>query len=114
MSKLDRYVWDESGADAPLDMPHLSRQTMGDKHIEKEVLAMFLRQMEVVSDQIALADPAVRSELAHALTGAARGIGAFALADCAAALEAHPSDEARIARLSRLAAEVRDFIVELP
>lgn len=119
MSRHYRYVWQDGGEEArahaaPLDMTHLSRQTLGDKHIEKEVLAMFLRQMEVVSGQIATADPAGRRELAHALTGAARGIGAFALADCAAALEADPGDEAEVERLSNLAAEVHDFIAELP
>lgn len=119
MSKLHKHVWHETGEGAPasgmpLDMTHLSRQTMGDKHIEREVLAMFLRQIETVSGEIAMAGPDARRELAHALAGAARGIGAFALADCATALEADPLDETRVAYLSKLSAEVHDFILKLP
>ena len=72
--------------DGPIDLDHLRRMTLGDAALEREVLAMFSAQ----SDQIlgALADlPAQAGELAHTLKGAARAIGAFAVADAAAALE---------------------------
>ncbi|MCO5157126.1 MAG: Hpt domain-containing protein [Aquamicrobium sp.] len=94
----------------PLDLDHLARQTMGDRALEQEVLAMFARQIGTIRDSIANAAPTERARLAHALKGSARGVGAFALADCAACIEDMPDDPARIARLIVLIGEVRDFI----
>ena len=94
----------------PLDLEHLSRQTMGDRALEEEVLAMFARQLGTIRDSIAKADVIERARLAHALKGSARGVGAFALADCAACIEDMPDDPARIARLIALIGEARDFI----
>ena len=97
----------------PLDLQHLSHQTMGDRALEQEVLAMFSRQIGAVRDTIAGADAKERSRLAHALKGSARAVGAFALADCAARIEDMPEDAAQVSRLIELIAAVRDFIAGL-
>jgi len=72
--------------DSPLDLDHLSRMTLGDTELEQEVLAMFAEQAVRLLAAMA-AMPAETGALAHKLTGSARGIGAFAVADAAASLE---------------------------
>jgi HPt (histidine-containing phosphotransfer) domain-containing protein len=44
------------------------------------------------------------------LKGSARGIGAFAVAECASIIENQPEDVRALKRLSTLIEEVRDFI----
>ncbi|MGX8013974.1 Hpt domain-containing protein [Mesorhizobium sp. ORM8.1] len=94
----------------PVDLAHLARQTMGDRELEREVLAMFVHQSLSVRDQIVDADVRQRVLLAHGLKGSARGIGAFAVADCAAIIEGQPDDTRALKKLSTLIEEVRDFI----
>ena len=88
---LQRMDWMPSPPLAPLDNPldldHLARMTLGDAELEREVLAMFAEQSQrLVSAMAAL--PADAGALAHKLKGSARGIGAFAVAEAAAELEA--------------------------
>ncbi|AZO14466.1 Hpt domain-containing protein [Mesorhizobium sp. M2A.F.Ca.ET.043.05.1.1] len=94
----------------PVDLGHLARQTMGDRDLEREVLALFVQQSLNVRDQIADADTRQRIILAHGLKGSARGIGAFAVAECAAIIEKQPEDVRALKRLGMLIEEVRDFI----
>ncbi|RUX21147.1 MULTISPECIES: Hpt domain-containing protein [unclassified Mesorhizobium] len=94
----------------PVDLGHLARQTMGDRDLEREVLALFVQQSLNVRDQIADADTRQRILLAHGLKGSARGIGAFAVAECAAIIEKQPEDVRALKRLGMLIEEVRDFI----
>ena len=100
-------------APRPLDLDHLSRQTMGDRALEQEVLAMFARQIGTVRETIAAADDRERARLAHALKGSARGVGAFALADCAMLIEEEPANRALVSRLARLIDDARDFIAAI-
>jgi HPt (histidine-containing phosphotransfer) domain-containing protein len=97
----------------PLDLDHLSRQTLGDRALEQEVLAMFARQIGTIRDTIAAADDRERARLAHALKGSARGVGAFALADCATLIEEDPGNRTQIARLTVLIDQLRDFIAAI-
>jgi HPt (histidine-containing phosphotransfer) domain-containing protein len=70
----------------PLDLGHLARMSCGDEALEREVLELFLKQTGGII--AALADhPAEAASLAHTIKGSARSIGAFAVADSAAALE---------------------------
>ena len=79
---------ESSAYDRPLDLVHLSRQTLGDRHLEREVLAIFRRQARQVLFQLeAMSDPATRLEIAHALGGSAKGVGAWRVATAAQALE---------------------------
>lgn len=96
-----------------VDLSHLARQTMGDRGVEQEVLALFVQQAAVVADRVEAADIKERLRLAHGLKGSSRGVGAFAIADCLEELEARPGDAATIARLRRLIAETREFIASI-
>lgn len=71
----------------PIDFDHLKRMTLGDAGLEQEVLAMFAAQSLRLVGTLATM-PADAGALAHTLKGSARAIGAFAVADAAARLEA--------------------------
>ncbi len=72
--------------DAPLDLAHLERMTLGDASLECEVLAMFAAQsVDLVRRLAALSDDAAM--LVHTLKGSARAIGAVRVAEAAAELE---------------------------
>jgi HPt (histidine-containing phosphotransfer) domain-containing protein len=97
----------------PVDLVHLARQTLGDRALEQEVLALFVQQATTVRDQIVSASTAERLRLAHGLIGSARGVGAFAIANCAAEIERNPDDSKVLARLATLIDETRDFIAAI-
>jgi HPt (histidine-containing phosphotransfer) domain-containing protein len=97
----------------PVDLAHLARQTMGDRGLEQEVLALFVQHALSVRDKIVDADVQQRLLLAHGLKGSARGVGAFAVADCATAIERQPEDARTLNRLGTLIEEVRDFIAAI-
>lgn len=97
----------------PVDLAHLARQTMGDRSLEQEVLALFVQQALSVREKIVDADIKDRLLLAHGLKGSARGVGAFAIADCATEIEHRPEDNQTLGRLGALIDEVRDFIAAI-
>jgi hypothetical protein len=71
--------------DQPIDLQHLRRMTLGDRALEREVLGIFLAQTaRPIGDLVISVEP---TALAHRLMGSARAIGAFRIAECAAALE---------------------------
>ena len=74
--------------DGPIDFEHLKRMTLGDAGLEQEVLAMFAAQSAKLIGALADSAGRMRPTLAHTLKGSARAIGAFAVADAAARLEA--------------------------
>ena len=95
----------------PLDFAHLSRQTMGDEELKREVLELFLTQAVAAQTELAGINGEARRSLAHRLVGAARAVGAFAVADCAAELEAAPNSAELAERLPRLIDEMRLFVL---
>jgi HPt (histidine-containing phosphotransfer) domain-containing protein len=103
----------DSAQDRPVDLLHLARQTLGDRALESEVLALFARQAAAVAGQIEVAAPSERLVLAHALKGSARSIGAFRVAELSEEIEANPADKSTLARLAAALAEVRDFIAAI-
>lgn len=78
-------------ADAPIDMTHLSRYTGGDRTLNIEILKLFNGQLNDMVGQLltVLQQRDVRKwrEVTHTLKGAARGVGAFAVGEAAAAAE---------------------------
>lgn len=76
----------------PIDLEHLSRYTSGDRALNAEVLTLFVGQAEQLVARLRIcldkADAAGWKLSTHSLKGAARGVGAFDLADAAAAAEA--------------------------
>ena len=102
----------------PFDREHLERATHGDRSLAREVLMLFDGQAERLLEAIAAAtDKKKRGELAHSLKGAARGVGAFALADAAEEIEAEGDDPitviAAVARLSARVAEAKLVLADL-
>lgn len=102
-----------------VDLAHLDRYTGGDQAINAEVLSLFEGQCFGLVDQLDAmigADNAKAwHQAAHTLKGAARGIGAFALADAAQVAEAAgpARTEATLAAITRLketASAVHSFI----
>jgi HPt (histidine-containing phosphotransfer) domain-containing protein len=72
--------------DGPIDLAHLTRMTLGDAALERQVLGMFATQSANLIEQLTVL-PAEAGTLAHTLKGSARAIGAFRVAACAEALE---------------------------
>jgi HPt (histidine-containing phosphotransfer) domain-containing protein len=70
-----------------IDETHLSRMTLGDRRLEREVLEIFVRQTTIMLDRILGAEPALAAAAAHTLKGSARGIGAWRVARAADLLE---------------------------
>ncbi len=83
---------------------------MGDRDLQREVLDLFAGHLRMVWSRIGDASAEDRAALAHGLKGAARGIGAFALADCADAIEREPGSAHNLARLGELMEEVLAFV----
>jgi HPt (histidine-containing phosphotransfer) domain-containing protein len=104
--------------DRPIDLVHLSRTTMGDPSLEREVLRLFDRQSTLLIARMRSASPAGLATLAHTMKGSARGIGAWRVARAAEAVElaASAGGEAAVDALDQLAAasdEARSVIAEL-
>ena len=95
-----------------IDLVHLSRQTCGDRDLEREVLALFRDQCVRLLRVIADAGAGDRSRnAAHTLKGAARGVGAFAVAAMAESVEEERADfAARLSALGDAVAEARQVI----
>jgi HPt (histidine-containing phosphotransfer) domain-containing protein len=99
-----------SASETPFDLEKLARATFGDAGLRAELLEMFDRQLAEAVPALGGCEGADRWRLAHGLKGAARGLGADGLADCAAAIELDPHDDALVERLGDVAREVRRFI----
>ncbi|MBV8800649.1 MAG: Hpt domain-containing protein [Alphaproteobacteria bacterium] len=105
---------------SPVDLAHLSRYTGGSRELNSDVLQLFLNQSTELMLQlqavVEAADTRTWRHITHSLKGAARGIGAFGLADVAA--EAEPLDPAAqhgqalkvLLTLRNRAETVQDFI----
>jgi len=89
-----------------IDADHLARMTLGERSLEREVLALFDRQADLLLPRIRGGDRAVAQASAHTLKGSAVGIGAFHVADAAEAVEA--AQEAAIAAAIETLAKVLD------
>ena len=72
----------------PIDMVHLSRQTLGDSGLEMEVLRLFDQMSHVYYERLETSTT-VKDLLVnlHTIKGAAAGIGAFGLAELARVAE---------------------------
>jgi HPt (histidine-containing phosphotransfer) domain-containing protein len=80
-----------------VDLAHLARYTGGDTALNAEILRLFDMQTSEMVDQLrailASGDAKSWKLVTHTLKGAARGVGAFSLADAAA--HAEPIDLSR-------------------
>ena len=102
----------------PIDLEHLSKQTLGDPGLELEVLRMFDEMSHVYYHRLeeSTTVPDLLRNL-HTLKGAAAGIGAFGLADLARVAETElregaPVNLERIDDLNVAVEEVSAFITQ--
>jgi HPt (histidine-containing phosphotransfer) domain-containing protein len=103
----------DAAMSGPIDVAHLQRMTHGDHALAREVLHLFEAQVARHLHAIETAiDARGRREAAHALKGAARGVGAFAVADAAEKLERleAPGIAPTLSELRAHVAEVRQAI----
>ena len=103
-------------AQRPIDMEHLSKQTLGDSGLELEVLRLFDEMSHIYYARLETSTtvPDLLQNL-HTLKGAASGIGAFGLAELARVAEAELREGAavnpeRIDDLNMAVQEVSAFI----
>src|SRR5207244_643484 len=102
----------------PIDLDHLSRMTLGEQNLEREVLQLFDRQAGMLLRRMRQSIPAVVAACAHTLKGSARGIGAWRVACAAEAIElaAAANDgelNTAVDRLSAAIEETRGVITDL-
>lgn len=87
-----------------LDLVYLARQSLGDKKLETELLALFDRQSGQVIERLThlkpQSDPTWPRDLAHTLTGSARAVGAHGVAAASEAYEAMLAQNADSAALA--------------
>jgi HPt (histidine-containing phosphotransfer) domain-containing protein len=74
-----------------IDEDHLARMTLGELSLQRQVLALFDRQADLLLPRIRAGEPGVAAASAHVLKGSAAGIGAFKVARAADAVEQAPS-----------------------
>jgi HPt (histidine-containing phosphotransfer) domain-containing protein len=75
-------------AEEPIDLDHLRRVTLGDRSLEREILALFVRQAGSMLARMEEIAPSPRTAAAaHTLKGSALGIGAWSVARSADAVE---------------------------
>jgi HPt (histidine-containing phosphotransfer) domain-containing protein len=105
-----------------IDLVHLSRQTLGDRALETELLRLFDRQASQIMERLrscASDDRKALGDLAHSIKGSARAIGAVDVAAAAQAyedtlrLDSSQSREAALARLGERIAVAREAIASL-
>jgi len=70
-----------------LDLEHLSHQTQGNRSLEREVLDLFVVQIDGLIGRLRSGGRQERSEAAHIIVGSAAAIGAFDVARIAGRIE---------------------------
>jgi HPt (histidine-containing phosphotransfer) domain-containing protein len=101
---------------SPIDLAHLSEQTLGDRHLQRELLCLFSAQSPSLLAQMrALGQEEVGAlnDLAHRLKGSARAIGAFRVAVAAETLESHVPMDGRRAPLAALAEALEEAMAAI-
>ncbi len=109
-------------ADArPIDLVHLSRQSLGDRSLELELLQLFDRQSEQIllrlNEGLALGERRWLRDLCHTLDGSARAVGAVHVSAAAGeygrAVFTSASDAELAGLRAELVARVREARAEI-
>jgi HPt (histidine-containing phosphotransfer) domain-containing protein len=100
---------------APIDRVHLARMTLGERSLECEVLALFVRQADMLLRRMGRSEPDVVAAAAHTLNGSARGIGAWRVAGAAERVEraSRAGLDTALAELGVAIDEAKTVIAEL-
>lgn len=98
-----------------VDYAHLRIQAAEDQDVMREVMELFLLQTEQILAALEVTgDPKAWKELTHTLKGSARGVGAFAVGDAAAAAEIAILDKSGITPIRVAFTAVRAYVSEHP
>jgi len=90
-------------ADRPVDLVHLSKYTLGNRELEKEVLELFNQQSLIYLKRLAGAENMVNwHQAAHTIKGSAKGIGAWKVAEMAENAEMLPAETSQTCRKEQL------------
>ncbi len=72
----------------PIDLVHLARQTLGDRSLEQEILALYCKQSQTLLARIEEGGCSrQRADFAHTLVGSSRAVGAWQVASAAENIE---------------------------
>ena len=100
------------GASGPVDLVHLSRHTLGERELEREVLELFCTQSLSYIERLRGAHSYKDwKDAAHSLKGSATAISAWRTAAAAAnaeTLSSEASSEARALSLGEIESSVRE------
>lgn len=99
-----------SRSQRPVDLAHLSRQTMGDRSLERDVLQMFIEGAKAMSRDLSSAAAKNAPAIAHKLKGSARAVGAFRLSELAASCETRTPTRALLNDIRDEIARIEDFV----
>ena len=109
----------------PVDLVHLSRYTLGERDLEREVLELFCSQSVIYLERLRQAQSNKDwIDAAHSLKGSARAVGAWRAAQAAeraealsvGALSGDALAQSRAARISEIESSLREaeaYIVSL-
>jgi HPt (histidine-containing phosphotransfer) domain-containing protein len=113
MQAILRHDTPTSASIRPIDLVHLTRQTMGDRALETEILGMFAKQMSGSRLTMGKGNADERKRLAHTIKGTARSVGAFSLGDVAERIEKAPLNANLVNELNDEIAHVLNFIAAI-
>ena len=103
-----------ASADNPVDLVHLSKQSLGNRSLEQEILALFKSQSVLYLDRLKHATTTYERKMAaHTILGSARGVGAWKVAAEAEQIQAHCAMVKDLTQLEIRVAEANDYITEL-
>ena len=97
----------------PIDMAHLTRHTLGDEEIAREVLDLFLIEMRSAQEVVRGGEETELRAVAHRIKGAARAVGAFGLADIAARIEDEPEEGGHVDDFNGRISDIERYILSL-
>ena len=109
---VDRPAASAAISGAAIDTEHLSRMTLGELSLQREVLALFDRQADMLLPRIRQGAPTMAAASAHTLKGSAVGIGAFKVARAVEQVE-QAKDGAIAAAVDTLAAVLEEAKAEI-
>jgi HPt (histidine-containing phosphotransfer) domain-containing protein len=101
---------------SPIDLTHLSEQTLGDRHLERELLCLFSAQSPRLLAQmraLRLTEAGTLNDLAHRLKGSARAIGAFGVAAAAETVESNAATHDGHVPLAALAEALEEALAAI-
>jgi HPt (histidine-containing phosphotransfer) domain-containing protein len=104
----------------PVDLVQLSRYTLGDRALEREILDLFRTQSKIYVERLrAAVSEKEWQDAAHSLKGSAKAVGAWRVAACAEGAEALSGEvllqdrDPKLGEIETALGEAENYIVAL-